>query len=95
MSATTNNDIFIFVTEGCESCKIAENLTRKAIEESNISINLEVVNPFKQEHSVAKLLIDDFPTTMFIKRGKVIETVIGTNSVKELVNIINECFKDY
>lgn len=91
------NEIILFTTAGCEGCKIAEKLINKAIEQSNINIDFEV-HPIENSifGNLAKLyLIDDFPTALFNKRGKVVGKIVGTTTVDEIIKTINECFKSY
>ena len=88
------NKIILFTTEGCEGCKIAGRLIDKAIEQSNIDINFEV-HPIENSifGNLAKLyLIDDFPTALFSKRGKVVGKIVGTTTVDEIIKEINKCF---
>ena len=88
------NEIILFTTEGCEGCKIAERLINKAIEQSGIDINFEV-RPIENSifGNLAKLyLIDDFPTALFSKRGKVVGKIVGTTTVDEIIKEINRCF---
>lgn len=89
------NTIYLFITEGCEGCKIAERLVNEAVETSDIKISFEVCN-IKHESfcNLAKLYgIDDFPTALFVKKGLPVGKIIGTTTVNEIVKEINRCFK--
>lgn len=93
----TENKIYLFTTEGCEGCKIAENLFNKAIDKSDINIKFEVVCCNTDYlFQVSKLYyIEDFPTAVFVKNGINVSRIIGTTTVNEIVKTINECFKSY
>lgn len=87
------NDIYLFVTEGCEGCKIAKNLINKAIDQSGLTIYLEVFDNSILT-SISKLYnIDDFPTAIFIKNGMPIGKIVGTATIGEILIEINRCFK--
>lgn len=87
------NDIYLFVTEGCEGCKIAKTLINNAIIQSNLSINLEVFDN-SIFTSLSKLYnVDDFPTAIFIKNGMPVGKIVGTTTVDEIIKEINRCFK--
>lgn len=87
------NDIYLFVTEGCEGCKIAKNLINKAIDQSGLTIYLEVFDN-SIFTSLSKLYnIDDFPTAIFIKNGMPIGKIVGTATIGEILIEINRCFK--
>ena len=92
-----SNSIYLFTTEGCEGCRIAENIFNKAIDKSNISLNFEVVCCNTDYlFQVSKLYqIDDFPTAVFVKHGLTIAKIVGTTTVSEILKTINECFKSY
>ena len=97
MSNNILNEIIVLVTKGCESCEIAKNLVKKAVDKSDVDINLEIYDCTDSDShfmSLAKLyLTDDFPTTIFVKRGIVISKIVGTTTVDEITKEINKCFK--
>ena len=93
----SKNLILLFIVDGCEACKIAENLINKAIKQSNrTDVTLEVTNITDIHNDftgiVKNYLINDCPTIVFEKNGKYIKTFVGTTTVYNIVNMINDCF---
>lgn len=88
----TRNDIYLFITEGCEGCKIAKTLINNAIIQSNLSINLEIFDNSRFTTLSKLYKIDDFPTAIFIKNGMPVGKIIGTTTVDEIIKEINRCF---
>lgn len=88
------NTIYLFITEGCEGCKIAKRLVNEAVEISNTKINFEVCNiKYESFFNLAKLYgIDDFPTALFVKGSSPVGKIIGTATVNEIIKEINRCF---
>lgn len=86
------NDIYLFVTEGCEGCRIAKNLINTAIDQSGLTIYLEVFDN-SIFTSLSKLYnVDDFPTAIFIKNGMPVGKIVGTATIGEILIEINRCF---
>lgn len=74
--------LLLIVTEGCEACRIANNLTEAAISNSNVDIVYEVTD-VKQASSalLKKAKVKDFPTTILIKNDDVIDSYSGTKPI--------------
>lgn len=74
--------LLLIITEGCEACAIAHNLTESAIKFSNIDIDYQVVDVVQAPPSLLKeAKVKDFPTTILIKDGKIIDSYSGTKPI--------------
>lgn len=74
--------LLLIVTEGCEACRIANNLTEAAISNSNVDIVYEVTDVKQVPTSVLKQnKVEDFPTTVLIKDNEIIDTYSGTKPI--------------
>lgn len=74
--------LLLIVTEGCEACRIANNLTKAAISNSNVDIVYEVTDVTQVPTSVLKQnKVEDFPTTVLIKDNEIIDTYSGTKPI--------------
>lgn len=74
--------LLLIVTEGCEACRIANNLTEAAISNSNVDIVYEVTDVTQVPTSVLKQnKVEDFPTTFLIKDNEIIDTYSGTKPI--------------
>lgn len=74
--------LLLIVTEGCEACKIANNLTEAAISNSNLDITYEVTDVKQVPTSLLKEAnVHDFPTTIMFKEGNVVDSYSGTKPI--------------
>lgn len=91
------NSIIIIETEGCEACKIARNLTKKAIIKANVTVELAFMDGVKPERNKKfcnNHNIKDFPTTLFVKDSKILESYVGTKPITEIIDKIKIHFVD-
>ena len=89
-----DNVIRLITTEGCEGCRIAENLTEKAISISDFEITFEVVDcldPYYWDF-IETNKITDYPTTVYMIDDKVKKITIGTMNVNKIVQHIQKVF---
>lgn len=83
--------IRLIVTDGCESCKIAEDIIRKAIKQSTFThIEIEIINGVNNNYKqfINRYFIHDFPTIVFMRQNNVLTKFVGTNTVSNLVKEI-------
>ncbi len=81
--------ILLVTTEGCEGCKIINNLITQALESYN-DIELEVVDKQEVNNKFFKALyVNDFPATFLIKDGQVKFVFTGTRPVPVIVRYID------
>jgi len=74
--------VMLVVTEGCEACAIAHNLTESAIKLSNVDIDYQVVDVVQAPPSLLKeAQVKDFPTTILIKDNVIIDSYSGTKPI--------------
>lgn len=74
--------LLLLVTEGCEACRIANNLTKAAISNSNVEIVYEVIDVKQASTSLLKeAQVKDFPTTIMFKEGNIIDSYSGTKPI--------------
>lgn len=88
------NAIRLITTEGCEGCAIAERLIKKAISVAKVKIYLEVIDcldPYYYDF-IKQNNITDYPTTLYIVNGKVIDKTIGTMTLERFEQKINKIF---
>ena len=88
------NVIRLITTEGCEGCVIAERLIKKAISVAKVKIYLEVIDcldPYYYDF-IKQNNITDYPTTLYIVNGKVIDKTIGTMTLERFEQKINKIF---
>lgn len=81
------NKIILVTIEGCEGCKIMNNIINKALEFLAIPIKFDKLD----YTSLSKEFIDtyditDFPTTLFIKDDVLKAKTVGTTNVKTVLN---------
>lgn len=87
--------IYLITTEGCEGCRIAKNILEKAIIESKIKLiylQIDVNDKFYYDF-IKSLNVSDFPTIVFTRNHKILETITGTTTVDKLVKRIQKHFK--
>lgn len=77
------NKIILITIEGCEGCKIMNNVINKALSFLAIPIKFDKLD----YTSLSKDFIDtyditDFPTTLFIKDDVLKAKIVGTANVK-------------
>lgn len=74
--------LLLIVTKGCEACKIANNLTKAAISNSNVDIVYEVTDVKQVSSALLKEVnVRDFPTTIMFKEGNVVDSYSGTKPI--------------
>lgn len=74
--------LLLIVTEGCEACKIANNLTEAAISNNNVDIVYKVIDVTQASSALLKeAKVKDFPTTILIKDGEIIDSYSGTKPI--------------
>ena len=74
--------LLLIVTEGCEACKIANNLTEAAISNSNVDIVYEVTDVKQASSALLKeAKVKDFPTTILLKDDKIVDSYSGTKPI--------------
>lgn len=81
------NKIILVTIEGCEGCKIMNNIINKALTFLAIPIKFDKLD----YTSLSKDFIDtyditDFPTTLFIKDDVLKAKIVGTANVKTVLN---------
>lgn len=90
-----NNVIRLVTTEGCEGCKIAENIIKKVIEKPDFSnIKLEKIDclDINYRQFINRYFINDYPTIVFIKDNDVLAKYVGTMSESILIDKIKYWF---
>ena len=74
--------LLLIVTEGCEACRIANNLTKTAIVKSNVNTIYEVTDVTQASSALLKeAKVKDFPTTILLKDDKIIDSYSGTKPI--------------
>lgn len=74
--------LLLIVTEGCEACRIANNLTKTAIAKSNVNTIYEVTDVTQASSALLKeAKVKDFPTTILLKDDKIIDSYSGTKPI--------------
>ena len=74
--------LLLIVTEGCEACRIANNLTETAISNSNVDIIYEVTDVTQASSALLKeAKVKDYPTTILLKDDKIIDSYSGTKPI--------------
>lgn len=74
--------LLLIVTEGCEACRIANNLTEAAIVKSNVNTIYEVTDVTQASSALLKeAKVKDFPTTILLKDDKIIDSYSGTKPI--------------
>lgn len=82
-----NNRVVLITTEGCEACMFMQRIVAKAYSDAKVedtSIGVYDVQDREVEDLIIKNDIKDFPTTLFIKDGQVIDKVLGTCTKEEV-----------
>ena len=83
--------IYIITTEGCHACEIQVKNVKKALEETDRKIELEV-RDFKEmpKDFLSEHFITDYPSTVMLINGKVRCVNVGTtsvNNIKEQIDV--------
>ena len=95
------NKILLITTKGCEACKIQENIINSAIKSSinkyHIDFKISVFpenNTLKyiQELNNKEIIINDFPTTMFLVNDNHKISISGTCTKEKLIHLFDEFF---
>lgn len=74
--------LLLIVTEGCEACRIANNLTKAAISNNNVDIVYKVIDVTQASSALLKeAKVKDFPTTILIKDDNIIDSYSGTKPI--------------
>lgn len=88
-------EIRIITTEGCEGCRIMENISFNAAGQINLArkvndvivtshdFNDESIRQFANRYQVK-----DYPATFIIKNNEVVDRIFGTTTKKDVVDRI-------
>lgn len=93
MDLISMNRVVVIVTEGCEACAFMQRIVAKAYNEAKIedtSIGVYNFDEREVENLIKENNITDFPTTLFIKNGTVIDKIIGTETKEEVIEKMNK-----
>lgn len=88
------NNIVLITTDGCQACKIQENIIQKAISSYK---DKYVINFQKDDFNDAKIIVEqlnisDFPTTILIKDELYKYHFSGTCTKENLMHLFDEFF---
>lgn len=89
------NRIVLITTEGCAGCEIMKRIVSSAYLDAkieNVSFGCYDFKEVEVEHLVKDNNITDFPTTLFIKEGSVVDKIVGTCPYAEVMNKLKTCF---
>jgi thioredoxin 1 len=78
-----------FWAEWCGPCKMIAPLLDEVAKEMPEKVKIVKVNVDQEQDLAQKYGIYNIPTLLFFKGGAVVDTVVGTNSKKVLVEKIN------
>ena len=95
------NELILVTTKGCKACEIQENIINSAIKSSinkyHIDFKISVFpenNTVKyiQELNNKEIIINDFPTTMFLVNDNYKISISGTCTKEKLMRLFDEFF---
>jgi thioredoxin 1 len=88
----TNELVIIdFWAEWCKPCKIIGSILDEISEEYNVTIGKIDVD--ENNDAVTKYGIRNIPTILFIKKGQVMDKIVGTADKRLFVDKINKLIK--
>ena len=91
-------EILLITTVGCEGCEIMQNSIKEALDSTKKKDITFRESNYKTLRQMEKKLynelhLSDFPTTVFIKDGKVVRKEIGTKPAIVVLRWIDIDFK--
>lgn len=87
-------EVKIITTEGCEGCRIMENIVQNVIKDIDYNEIKYSIYDFQNLdvdmlHFVNRYQVNDFPATFIIKNNEVVDRIFGTCTKSKLKNIID------
>lgn len=86
--------IVLITTKGCEGCAIMRNSIKQALALTKKEVDFEekdVEDIDKKQRS--KLILKDFPTTLFVRKGTIFRKEVGTRPYIVVLRWIDIDFK--
>ena len=87
----TSKQIYLIITEGCESCKIMERILKQVCKDNNYTFSIQIAT-YESVPDFIKfnVILTDFPTLIFLENNVIKYHVTGTMSAKKLQEIIKD-----
>lgn len=89
-------EIILLTTEGCSACRIQAHLISKLISTNNVVFSDVIYKVldinFVPEWILNNVIINDFPTTIFIADNVIKYHFMGTRTINEMKEIAKDCF---
>ncbi len=88
------NKIILITTKGCEGCSIMNRSIKEAIVQTNKPVYYETRDKKDLTNKeLAKLKLNDFPTTLFYKDDKLVRKEVGSRPTIVVLRWIDIDFK--
>lgn len=86
-----NNKLYLITTEGCEGCRIMNNLIKELDDDYSNKLNVTVCN-FDDVPEFIKINVKltDFPTLVFVKDDVIKYHCVGTKPKYKIKDIIKD-----
>ena len=84
-----SKQIYLIKTHGCTACKCMEHLLERAIDNTNIKLNIVYFDE-TPEFIKTNVVLTDFPTTVFIDNNFIRYNFVGTKSIKKIKDIMKD-----
>ena len=87
----TSKQIYLIITEGCESCKIMERILKQVCKDNNYTFSIQIAT-YESVPDFIKMnvILTDFPTLVFLTYDIIKYHITGTISAKNLKRIIED-----
>ena len=86
-----NKCIYLATTEGCEACRIMERILKQVQRNNVYTFSIKVINhKLLPEFIKINVVLNDFPTLIFLENNVIKYHVTGTINAKKLQEIIKD-----
>lgn len=79
-----NIELLVFSAPWCSGCKVL----KKSLEENNIPYTEINVDEVEGEELVAQYKVRALPTTVGLKNGEIVLSVMGAGSIKDILELM-------
>lgn len=91
MKSITMNKIYIITTQGCEACNIILNIISSIYFKHKYKFEYATVDRINVPEWISNnVILEDFPTLVFVKNNVIKYHFKGTKSAKEIEQILED-----
>lgn len=85
------NKIYIITTQGCEACSIVKNIIKSIYDSKKYEFEFAVVDRMHVPEWISNnVVLEDFPTVVFVKDNVIKYHFKGTKPAKEIEKILED-----